>query len=197
MFDFKKFYDWIADIMPDGARLCEVGVADGESAIYLANAMLNRGKDVLVYMVDNMDYGQYNQIVTIYTNIIKGKVGLFTEVIPKESIEAAKDFNDGFLDFVYIDASHQYEQTKNDIKAWYPKVKDEGYIAGHDYFLYEGVKKAVDELMPTTIQREDLYDEDGVLQQTFEPEQFLHVEQTDRGYGLFWAQKDFYKHLSV
>ena len=35
-----------------------------------------------------------------------------------------------------------YENVKNDILSWYPKVKVGGWLAGHDYFLeHFGVKE--------------------------------------------------------
>jgi len=61
------------------------------------------------------------------------------------------------LDFVYIDADHTYEGCKKDLKIWYPRVKQGGILAGHDYFNGNikgaknvGVKKAVDELIKQT-----------------------------------------------
>ena len=72
--------------------------------------------------------------------------------IRKFSMDAVKDFPDESLDFVYIDANHDYENCKNDIREWSKKVKKGGIIAGHDYIerkgqgLYYGVKKAVNEL---------------------------------------------------
>ena len=36
------------------------------------------------------------------------------------------------LDFVWIDAGHEYEDVVEDIKLWYPKIKDGGFILGHD-----------------------------------------------------------------
>ena len=42
-------------------------------------------------------------------------------------------FLDGSLDFVYIDANHAYDFVKEDIDLWYPKVKEGGYLLGHDY----------------------------------------------------------------
>jgi hypothetical protein len=53
--------------------------------------------------------------------------------IRKWSIDAVKDFKDGELDFVYIDADHTYEATMNDIVEWGKKVRSGGVIAGHDY----------------------------------------------------------------
>jgi len=45
----------------------------------------------------------------------------------------AVDKIDEELDFVYIDANHEYEYVKKDLISFYPKVKDGGLIAGHDY----------------------------------------------------------------
>ena len=40
---------------------------------------------------------------------------------------------DGSLDFVYIDGLHDFGSVKQDIAAWWPKVKVGGFIGGHDY----------------------------------------------------------------
>jgi len=62
------------------------------------------------------------------------------------SIEASKEFNDGQLDFVFIDASHKYKDVKQDIIHWLPKVKVDGTLGGDDIKAFKGVKRAVDEL---------------------------------------------------
>lgn len=68
------------------------------------------------------------------------------KIIRKLSLEAVKMFQDNSLDFVYIDANHQYESVKADILAWYPKVKVGGVLSGHDYCdIWVGVKQAVNE----------------------------------------------------
>lgn len=67
------------------------------------------------------------------------------------SVEAAAKVQDHSLDFVYIDARHDYESVKEDVGAWCSKVRPGGIMAGHDYVdgdLPEGefyVKSAVDE----------------------------------------------------
>jgi hypothetical protein len=67
------------------------------------------------------------------------------------SVEAATKIPDHSLDFVYIDARHDYESVKEDVEAWCSKVRPGGIMAGHDYVdgdLPEGefyVKSAVDE----------------------------------------------------
>lgn len=54
------------------------------------------------------------------------------EMIRKTSLEAVNSFNDESLDFVYIDANHEYKHALQDILAWYPKVKKGGILAGDD-----------------------------------------------------------------
>lgn len=62
--------------------------------------------------------------------------------------EAAQLVPDGSLDFVFIDATHTYAALSADIRAWAPKVKPHGLIAGHDYHPAwddGGVIRCVDE----------------------------------------------------
>jgi hypothetical protein len=67
------------------------------------------------------------------------------------SVEAAAQVPDASLDFVYIDARHDYDSVLEDLDAWCSKVRPGGIIAGHDYVdgnLPQGdffVKSAVDE----------------------------------------------------
>ena len=68
--------------------------------------------------------------------------------VKKNSVEASKDFKDGSLDLVYIDAAHDYYSVKEDILTWLPKIKKGGFIAGHDY-RYDpniGVYEAVNDI---------------------------------------------------
>jgi len=48
------------------------------------------------------------------------------------SNKAHKRVEDESIDFVFIDASHDYDSVYEDIKYWAPKVKKGGIVAGHD-----------------------------------------------------------------
>lgn len=63
------------------------------------------------------------------------------------SAEASQKIEDKSIDFVYIDACHTYESVREDIALWKPKIKDKGFIGGHDYApkAWPGVVRAVDE----------------------------------------------------
>lgn len=70
-------------------------------------------------------------------------------VIKDSSANASEGFDNGSLDFVYLDGDHSYEGCKSDIDSWLPKIKSGGILAGHDYFQtnWDGVVQAVDELV--------------------------------------------------
>lgn len=49
------------------------------------------------------------------------------------SLEGMTHFKDGSLDFVYIDANHDFPSVVADIHGWLPKVRVGGILSGHDY----------------------------------------------------------------
>jgi predicted O-methyltransferase YrrM len=62
---------------------------------------------------------------------------------------AHRHFEDGSLDFVFIDADHTYEGASQDIRLWRPKVRPGGWCGGHDYCQrFPGVIQAVKEAFP-------------------------------------------------
>lgn len=64
------------------------------------------------------------------------------------SIESGKfgHIKERKIAFVYIDASHEYEDVKSDIETWWPLIRDDGILAGHDFDqTHPGVIKAVEE----------------------------------------------------
>jgi hypothetical protein len=74
-----------------------------------------------------------------------------SEIWRTTSIEAAARIDPGTLDFVYVDARHDYSAVKEDLEHWFAKLRPGGIFAGHDYIDGEtpqgtfGVKSAVDE----------------------------------------------------
>lgn len=174
MFDFPSFYNWVADVTRPNkngiANIAEVGVADGKSAIFLAEAFANRGKEFRLRMIDNLDYGNSEQLYEIIKNVQRSGLGEHIEIQPYESVFAANKLPNELMHFVFIDASHKYEETKADIRAWWDKIMSDGILAGHDFLSDEnpGVSKAVREVIP---------------------EPFLRSEQTDKGYGVWYIKK--------
>lgn len=172
MFDFKTFYQNVANTLHDGARICEVGVADGKSAIFLAEAMANQGKSFQMTMIDNLDYGNVGQLTEILRNIQKSGLSESIEFLPMESLAASCLKPDNYWHFVFIDASHKYEQTKSDIRLWFNKVMPFYSLAGHDYNTFDanniGVHDAVNEVIPV---------------------EHLRIHKTEKEYGVWEINK--------
>ena len=114
----------------------------------------NSNKNIKFDCVDLWEYSdiqrdieknRYKDLYNIFLSNIK-PVKHVINPIKMISWEAADLYKDESLDFVFIDAAHDYESVKKDINAWYPKIKKGGVIAGHDYFTSpSNVKRAVDE----------------------------------------------------
>lgn len=67
-------------------------------------------------------------------------------------LEVLKKLPDGYFDWVYIDSSHDYEHTINELKILRLKMKPEGIISGDDWrpdqsHRHHGVYRAVNEFV--------------------------------------------------
>jgi hypothetical protein len=45
----------------------------------------------------------------------------------------AQRYPDGYFDFIYVDARHDWKGVYADLEAWWPKLRTGGVMAGHDY----------------------------------------------------------------
>ena len=72
------------------------------------------------------------------------------------SVEESKTFEDGSLDFVYIDARHEEQYVLEDIDAWLPKLKKHGFIGGHDFYLYPVINPWVGKAVLSKFDKDDV-----------------------------------------
>ena len=132
---------------------CEVGVYQGEHA----KIMLERLNIYQLVLIDpylpfkdvgiDVDPSETFKIAENAVAPYKDKV-CFTKF---RSIDAAKTLANESLDFCYIDANHEYDYVKQDIEAYYPKVKAGGVLGGHNFeFMCQGVIRAVSEFILAT-----------------------------------------------
>lgn len=151
-FNYPNLYRMVIEKF-NNAKFVEVGSWKGRSSVFMGVEILNSNKNIEFYCVDTWKGSSEHIGMDIlnedglYKEFIKNiqPISNFIRPIRKTSEEASNDFMDESLDFVFIDAAHDYESVKNDIKYWYPKIKYGGIIAGHDYPTWEGVTAAVDE----------------------------------------------------
>ena len=136
-------YHKIVSNSKPNSHFVEVGCFKGAGAAAMCVEIINSGKPIKFDCVDiweedirYQDFLRNLQPVTGYFNPIR---------LPR--VEASALYADNSLDFVCIDASHDYEDVKADILSWLPKVKSGGILAGDDFYI-EGVNRAVHEVFP-------------------------------------------------
>jgi hypothetical protein len=117
----------------------EIGVKKGEFSEIICQA--NPG--VKLCCVDPWepydDYGDYTnpgQLEGYYPQAKDRLEKYGCQLVKKYSADAANDFDDNTIDFVYIDGNHRYEHVVADIVAWSKKVRTGGMISGHDYKIF-------------------------------------------------------------
>ena len=149
-FGFQDIYKEAVERASDGANFVEVGSFMGKSTSYMCVEIINSGKNIYFDCVDTWEGSIEHQEMDIVKekklyDIFMKNMNEFLHVvnpIKMTSIDAANYYLDKSLDFVFIDASHEEQDVKDDIDAWLPKIKDGGVLAGDDWG-FPGVDNAV------------------------------------------------------
>jgi predicted O-methyltransferase YrrM len=148
-FDFFNLYSEMVNMFDD-ATFLEVGTWKGRSTVFMGAKIKESGKNIRLYAIDIFGpfisegkpqdtsdiFDEFLRNIAPYRDIItpiKGNSRILHSQFPNKS-----------FDFIFIDGGHDYESVIDDIKGWYPKLKDGGVFGGHDVD-WPGVRKAVDE----------------------------------------------------
>jgi len=139
--------------LPRTAKVVEVGSWKGKSGHALASGLRDIDSFDTLYCIDTFKGAltnptqmeqaiKDNPLEEIRKNLREFNVN----ILVSDSAVAANEFEKESIDFLFLDANHDYEYVIKDIDAWLPKIKPGGIICGHDYREhYKGVKQAVDE----------------------------------------------------
>jgi predicted O-methyltransferase YrrM len=155
-FSFPNLYKEMVNKASEGSVFVEVGTWKGQSAAFMAVEIAKSSKNIKFYCVDPgtgetkdnypQAYNEHKEVQqnTLYESFLSNIEPVKEYIIPIRdySLNAVKQFENESLDFVFIDASHDYDSVLADLNAWYPKIKKRGILAGHDFPQHQ-VKKAV------------------------------------------------------
>jgi len=149
---FQDLYFQVVKDARDGAHFVEIGCWLGRSVALMAVEIANSGKTIRFDCVDhwlgNPELAGTPEMAngTLYESFLRNVAPVrgFLNPVRLPSLKAAATYADGSLDFVMIDASHVYEDCIADIRAWLPKIRRGGTLAGDDYH-FPGVARAVGE----------------------------------------------------
>lgn len=118
----------------------EIGVEQG---VY-SDVLLRENPDLFLYLVDAWqvykgyrDHTRQDKL-NKYMEITVERLVPYSSrymIIRNFSMEAIKSIADESLDFVYIDANHDFKHVTEDIFEWSKKVRKGGIVSGHDYYI--------------------------------------------------------------
>jgi Methyltransferase domain len=153
---------------PDGSRFVEVGTYLGRSLCSLAEVVELSGKRISIVGIDTCQgsgpegsRGKNYHGATVrrgggtfagalHKNVLGCGFGDKIILIISDSISASTLFGNASLEWVHLDARHDYASVKADIEAWLPKIRPGGWLSGDDYDeeKWPEVVRAVADLLP-------------------------------------------------
>jgi hypothetical protein len=167
-FQWRSGQEEAAGWFPEGSRFVEVGTYLGRSICSLAEVAERSGKNIALIGIDTCrgsgpegprqkDYqgaavARHGGTLAgeLHRNVLACGYGDAISLIIADSVKAAGLFGDASLDWVHLDARHDYTSVASDIRAWLPKVRRGGWLSGDDYDVdkWPEVVKAVGDLLP-------------------------------------------------
>jgi hypothetical protein len=153
-FNMEAQYLELLDATPEGGTFVELGCYKGKSTSFIGVEIHKRKRDINFFAIDSFQgatnstdaneikaYENISEIEESYTYNVS-LIGNKIKTIVSLTDEAAQYFEDKSVDVLFVDAGHSREAVLNDLKAWYPKMKNNSIMAGHDWTSWPGVKEA-------------------------------------------------------
>jgi hypothetical protein len=139
-------YRFFVRELPDGFRVCEVGVAQGSSTIFLNRIAKESGKHFEQHAADCFPGDYKTDEAKFLANL--HRFGADDVIFHRgDSVEVAEYLAGIGIKFhmVFLDGDHSYDYVMREIPAWWSLLTENGWLAGHDYESCPGVRQAVEE----------------------------------------------------
>lgn len=152
------FHDLYAEVIKQarpGAVLVEIGCWRGKSAAFAGVEIINSRKPIRFFTVDHFlgSTDKHRALPEVAAGQLEAiarrnlaPVARVVTVLAMASVEAAATFEDGSVDFLFVDGTHDYDSVKADLTAWLPKLRQGAMVAGDDA-NWKGVKEAAREVL--------------------------------------------------
>lgn len=146
--DVDLIQEMVAMLPSSFVRVVDLGAGSGTTALAV---LCSRKENIQVITIDisqeALDWSQKAVENAGYLDKWKGICS-----------DSKEDLEINFIDFLLLDTSHEYEDTKQELEVWLPKLKSKALIWLHDYEgEYPGVKRAL-----TRIRKKWIIEEIGV-----------------------------------
>ena len=167
-FDWRSAQEEAVSRFPEGSRFVEVGTYLGRSLCSLSEVVEHSGKNITLIGIDTCrgsgpegqrlkDYhagavedGGGTFAGALHRNLVDCGAADRVILIIADSVAASGLFADASLEWVHLDARHDYASVRADIESWLPKIKPGGWLSGDDYNeeKWPDVVRAVRERLP-------------------------------------------------
>ncbi|MDV7339043.1 class I SAM-dependent methyltransferase [Terasakiella sp. A23] len=131
----------------------EIGVCEGN----FSQEILAKNSPSELHLIDPWEYQERSDYKDDVNNVSNNKQeGRFRYVSKRfkqqtqtgqvkihrdYSTNVASQYADKSLDWIFIDGLHSYEGVKADLQAYKDKIKEDGFILGHDYTNHPDAKR--------------------------------------------------------
>lgn len=121
------------ELFPKNGIVAELGVDKGD----FSEVILKTCTPSKLHLVDVWESERYNEtkklnVASKFEKEVKAKT---VEINLGYSTEVVKQFPDAYFDWVYIDTTHSYKTTIEELNLYSRKIKPGGLMAGHDYIV--------------------------------------------------------------
>jgi Methyltransferase domain len=167
-FQWRSAQEEAVQRFPAGSCFIEVGTYLGRSLCSLGEVVERSGKTFKLIGIDTCrgsgpegyrqkDYhgaavmhGGGTFAGALHKNILDCGYADSISLIITDSVAASQLFADASVEWVHLDARHDYASLSADIQTWLPKVKAGGWLSGDDYdeLKWPEVVKAVRDVLP-------------------------------------------------
>lgn len=146
--DYMSRESLLDDFLPHNAICAEIGVWRGAFAkeiwhrtnpkeLHLVDPWVDLPTDYITTdgnaIASPGDVLNFDNLKTVFWMFIEQIRQGRVMIHPGFSHIVSNLFRDEYFDWVYIDAIHEYKYVLEDLRCWSPKVKRNGFIAGHDF----------------------------------------------------------------
>ena len=123
----------LLEVLPKNGVIAELGVDSG----HFTEQIIKISNPKKLYLIDTWSSKRYGQkkfelVKNKFSEEIKNKK---IEIIRLSSIDAAKQFQNNYFDWIYVDTDHSYSTTMQELNTYESKIKSNGFICGHDYVM--------------------------------------------------------------
>jgi predicted O-methyltransferase YrrM len=132
-FDFADIYDDAVKRFSSGSKFVEIGIWEGRSTCHMADRIKRSAKKIKFIAIDT--FSNKSRYKRFLKNVTDNKLEDYIDICVGRSQDVAKLpwFLFNKFEFVFVDGSHKYDDVYDDLRFWYPLVREKGVFAGHDF----------------------------------------------------------------